>query len=202
MGQSFGCPVDFQSGGEMSPCIAKCPAGFKYGQVRKPGLPIQTIDRCTLFTDSTKGFDLVNQQPYDTTKPEPPWFATERARVSAAAAALPSVAQFQDDATAATRNYETIKSQYAGYSVESDVSAKMKEVSDSLRVRHVQPVPLNDGIREKILNTRSMSVIQSALFTILLALVEFLVLPGEYASYVVFLTLCVGASAGIYLTTR
>lgn len=99
-------------------------------------------------------------------------------------------------------SYETVKSQYATYALESDVSTRMKQVSDSLKVRPpVQPVPIAD-IRSKILNPLSLSVIQTALFSILLSLVEFLVLPSEYASYVVFLTLCVGASAGIYLSTR
>ena len=98
-------------------------------------------------------------------------------------------------------DYDTIKSQHAGYAVESDVSTRMKEVAHSLKTRHVQPVPIKE-IRKEILNPRSMSVIQTALFTILLALVEFLVVPGQYASYAVFLTLCVGTSVGIYLTTR
>ena len=98
-------------------------------------------------------------------------------------------------------DYATIKSQYATYAVASDVSTQMKKVSDSLKERHVQPVPI-DTLRTQILHPLSLSVIQTALFTILLALIEFLVVPGEYASYIVFLTLCVGASAGIYLSTR
>jgi hypothetical protein len=65
----------------------------------------------------------------------------------------------------------------------------------------VQPVPIEETKRA-ILNAPSLTVIQTVLFTILLALVEFLVVPAEYASYLVFLTLCVGASAGIYLSTR
>ena len=98
-------------------------------------------------------------------------------------------------------SYETIKSQYASYSVESDVSARMKQVTDSLKGRHVQPVPI-DEVRSEILKPRTMAVIQTVLFTILLALVEFMVVPTAYAANVVFLTLCVGASAGIYLSTR
>ena len=47
-----------------------------------------------------------------------------------------------------------------------------------------------------------MAVIQTALFTILLALIAFLIIPGQYASGVVFLILCVGTSVGIYLSTR
>ena len=98
-------------------------------------------------------------------------------------------------------SYETIKSQYASYSVESDVSARMKQVTDSLKGRRVQPVPI-DEVRAEILKPRTMAVIQTVLFTILLALVEFMVVPSAYAANVVFLTLCVGASAGIYLSTR
>jgi hypothetical protein len=100
-----------------------------------------------------------------------------------------------------TDSYESIRSQYAGYAVESDVSTRLKEVSESLRSRKVQPVPIEETKRA-ILNAPSLIVIQTVLFTILLALVEFLVVPAEYASYLVFLTLCVGASAGIYLSTR
>ena len=99
--------------------------------------------------------------------------------------------------------YETIKGQYAGYAAESDASKSIKEVSDSLKVprSHVQPDPIKNE-RDKILKPLSMAVIQTVLFTILLAMVELLVVPGAYASYLVFLTLCVGTSVGIYLSSR
>jgi hypothetical protein len=100
-----------------------------------------------------------------------------------------------------TDSYESIRSQYAGYAVESDVTTKLKEVSESLKSRHVQPVPIAE-VKRTILHAPSLDVIQTVLFTILLALVELLVVPTEYASYLVFITLCVGASAGIYLSTR
>jgi len=100
-----------------------------------------------------------------------------------------------------TDSYESIRSQYAGYAVESDVTTKLKEVSESLKARHVQPVPIAE-VKKTILHAPSLDVIQTVLFTILLALVELLVVPTEYASYLVFITLCVGASAGIYLSTR
>jgi len=45
-------------------------------------------------------------------------------------------------------------------------------------------------------------VIQTALFSVLFALLMFLFVPGEYAAMAAFLTLCVGASVGIYLSTR
>jgi hypothetical protein len=101
------------------------------------------------------------------------------------------------------QEYETLKSQYAGYSAESDSSKKIKNVSDSLKVPRspVQPHPIVNE-RNKILKPLNFAVIQTVLITILVALVEFLVIPPQYASYVVFITLCVGAAAGIYLSSR
>lgn len=98
-------------------------------------------------------------------------------------------------------SYETIKSQYAGYAVESDVSTQLKKVADSLKNRKVQPDPSPD-LKRQILNPLDLSVIQTVLFSILLAMLMFIVLPSTYASYTAFLTLCVGASVGIYLSTR
>jgi len=101
------------------------------------------------------------------------------------------------------REYETLKSQYAGYSAESDSSKRIKATTNSIKIPRspVQPNPIVNE-RTKILNPLNFSVIQSVLFTILLALVEFVIIPPEYASYVVFITLCVGVSAGIYLSSR
>jgi hypothetical protein len=101
------------------------------------------------------------------------------------------------------REYDTLKSQFAGYSAESDAGKRIKAVSDSIKTPRppVQPNPIINE-RNKILNPLNFSVIQTVLFTILLALVEFMVIPPAYASYVVFITLCVGAAAGIYLSSR
>ena len=101
------------------------------------------------------------------------------------------------------QEYETLKSQFAGYSAESDSSKRIKSVSDSLKVPRspVQPHPIVNE-RDKILKPLNLAVIQAVLLTILVALVEFLVIPPPYASYVVFITLCVGAAAGIYLSNR
>ena len=101
------------------------------------------------------------------------------------------------------QEYESLKSQYAGYSAESDSSKKIKAVSDSLKVPRspVQPHPIINE-RTKILKKLNFAVVQVVLLTILVALVEFLVIPPQYASYVVFITLCVGAAAGIYLSSR
>jgi hypothetical protein len=101
------------------------------------------------------------------------------------------------------QEYESIKSQFAGFSAQSDAGKKIKAVSDSIKVPRspVQPHPIVNE-RNKILKPLNFAVIQAVLFTILIALVEFLVIPPAYASYVVFITLCVGAAVGIYLSNR
>jgi hypothetical protein len=99
--------------------------------------------------------------------------------------------------------YSKIKSEYAGFSAIADAGKKIKTVSDSLKVPRppVQPNPIQVE-RSKILNPPSMIVIQVALFTILLSLIVFMVVPPAYATNIVFLTLCVGVSIGIYLSSR
>ena len=99
--------------------------------------------------------------------------------------------------------YSKIKSEYAGFSAIADAGKKIKTVSDSLKVPRppVQPNPIQVE-RSKILNPPSMIVIQVALFTILLSLIFFMVVPPAYATNIVFLTLCVGVSIGIYLSSR
>lgn len=200
MGASFGCPANFEAGPGFLTCVATCPAGFKSEQKRVNGM---YQSRCVLFTDKTKGFDLNTLGMYDTSFPEPSNFPPERARVASMVSTIASIAPLQENAAATAREYETVKSQYAGYAAQSDAGDKIKAVTDSIKNPRppVQPTPINE-VKRKILNPLDMSVIQTILFTILLALVEYLMVPQAYAQYLVFLTLCVGASAGIYLSTR
>jgi hypothetical protein len=192
MGAGTSCPSDFDQG--FFSCRMKCPPGFKYAQD-----PPQT-DKCVLFTDNSKSFPLRN---LPMAPPTSPVYDQERQRVATVLAGMTSVAPFQDNAAATTRDHDTLKSQYAGYAVQSDAGKKIKEVSDTLKMPrpHVQPNEIQT-VRTKILHPPNMNVIQTALFTILIALVVFLVIPTEYASGVAFLTLCIGTSVGIYLSTR
>ena len=191
------CPPDFDQ--SFMSCRMKCPAGFKYAQEQGPPL----VDKCVLFTDNSKSFRL-NQLPMPgPDKREQPMYAEERRRIAEALKNISSTAPFQENAAMATREYERIKSEYAGFSAVSDAGKKIKQASDRMRVPRppVQPNPIKQE-REKILNQPSMAVIQTALFTILLALIAFLLVPGQYASGLVFIILCVGTSTGIYLSTR
>jgi hypothetical protein len=177
----------------------KCPAGFKYAQEQGPPL----IDKCVLFTDNSKSFRLQNLPIPGPDKREQPVYAEERRRIAEALKNISSTAPFQENSAMATREYERIKSEYAGFSAVSDAGKKIKQASDKMKLPRppVQPNPIKQE-REKILNQPSMSVIQTALFTILLALIAFLLIPAQYASGLAFLILCVGTSTGIYLSTR
>ena len=196
MGASASCPNDFDE--DLLTCRKQCPPGFKYQQQRSDRIK----DRCVLFTDLTKGFDL-QQLPKYQGNTIPPEFDTERRRVNAAASAITSLAPIYENSSSMAQQHDVIKSQYAGYTAESDSSKKIKAVSDSIKLPRppVQPNPIVNN-RDKILNPLNFDVIQTVLFTILIALIEFLVIPPAYASYVVFITLCVGASVGIYLSSR
>lgn len=200
MGVGSSCPSDFDQG--FMVCRMKCPPGFKYAQdLAGPNQP--PLDKCVLFTDNSKSFVLKNLPVIMPGQPVSPLYDQERQRVASELAGISSVAPFQDNAAQATMEHEKIKSQYAGYTVESDAGKKIKEVSDSLRVPrgHVQPNTIKTD-RDQILKPLNMSVIQTALFTILIALLVLVVVPGQYASGSVFLILCIGTSVGIYLSTR
>jgi hypothetical protein len=196
MGATASCPNDFDK--DLLTCRMSCPPGFKYQQVRSN----PPRDRCVLFTDLSKGFDLQPIPKYEGNI-VPAQFDIERQRVNSAAAAIKSLSPIYENSSKMTRDYESIKSQYAGFSAESDAGKRIKAVSDSIKTPRppVQPNPIINE-RDKILKPLNFAVIQVVLLTILVSLVEFLVIPPQYASYVVFITLCVGAAAGIYLSSR
>lgn len=196
-GPSSSCPADFDQG--FMGCRTKCPPGFKYAQERGPPL----VDKCVLFTDNSKSFNVATLPMLGPDRREHPSYTQERIRIRDELKKISSTAPFQENAAVTAREYDRIKSEYAGFSAVSDAGKKIKQTSDRMRMPRppVQPNPIKNE-REKILKQPSMAVIQTALFTILLALIAFLVVPGKYASGFVFLILCVGTSTGIYLTTR
>jgi VIT1/CCC1 family predicted Fe2+/Mn2+ transporter len=97
-----------------------------------------------------------------------------------------------------------IQTQYAAYTTASQVGDEIKKTSELLRPLRskTQPVEESHEVTNQILNAKNLSVIQTALFSVLFALLTFLFVPSGYAPMAAFLTLCVGASVGIYLSTR
>jgi hypothetical protein len=94
-----------------------------------------------------------------------------------------------------------IRTEYAAFNAANQVSNQLKATSDAIKpIRSkTQPVELPEA---KIVTVKNLQVIQVALFSVLLALVGFLVVPSPYAAIAGFFALCVGASVGIYLSTR
>jgi hypothetical protein len=201
MGNNTSCPSDFDS--EPFICRAKCPDGFKFAS--DPNDPRKK--RCVLFTDNSKFFDLkdlppiIPGDPGAPALPEPTIYQQERNRVSTEAGNIKSMAPYQDNADGLNNQAEKIASQYAGFSAVGVATQRIKTASETIREPRptVQPNAIESETR-KILNPLKMSVIQTALFTILLSLAELLVVPIQYAQGLIFLTLCVGAAVGIYLS--
>lgn len=94
-----------------------------------------------------------------------------------------------------------IRTEYAAFNAANQVSDQLKATTAAIKpIRSkTQPVELPEA---KVVTVKNLQVIQVALFSVLLALVGFLVVPAPYASIAGFLALCVGASVGIYLSTR
>jgi hypothetical protein len=101
--------------------------------------------------------------------------------------------------------YEKIQTEYASFKPTADAARKLKEVSTSLTPHRPPTQPASDIEKERktILEglSKNLHVIQLALGVLLLTLIEYLVLPAQYAHGVAFLTLCVGTAVGIYLAT-
>jgi hypothetical protein len=195
MGNNTSCPADFDS--EPFICRAQCPSGFKFAS--DPNDPRKK--RCVLFTNNSVFFDLNDLPPMTPGTPEPATYQTERNRVAAEAQKKQNISKYQDNLNGLENQASRIASEYAGFSAVSDATQRIKNTSDTLREPRppVQPNAIQSETR-KILNPLKMSVIQTALFTILLALAELLVVPAQYAQGLIFLTLCVGAAVGIYLS--
>lgn len=200
MGVSPSCPSDFDQVG--TTCRIKCPAGFKYAQ--DPPLSNQPpLDKCVLFTDNSKSFVLKNVPMKVPGQPLSPMYDQERERIVTEIANIAAIAPLQENVAQKALEYDKIKSQYAGFAAQSDAGNKIKEVTDNLRVPRSLVQPDTTKLdRDQILKPLDMSVIQTALFTILIALITFVIVPGEYASGVAFLILCIGTAVGIYLSNR
>jgi hypothetical protein len=97
-----------------------------------------------------------------------------------------------------------IQSEYAGFSAQADAANEIKQTTDSLHLRApTAPVEVKKPhAPAPSVPPLKLEVIQTALFTILIAVVEMALLPSAYVQGLVFLTLCVGVGVGIYLATK
>ena len=97
-----------------------------------------------------------------------------------------------------------IQSEYAGFSAQAEAAKEIKDTTDSLHMRApTAPVEMKTSPSPApSLPPLKLEVFQTALFTILISVLEMALVPSTYVQGLVFLTLCVGLGAGIYLATR
>ena len=99
---------------------------------------------------------------------------------------------------------ETVISEHS--KIQGDFAAfTVNDVSKSLTPHRPPTQPSSDIEQAKrgvlTVAAKNLTVIQIALFSLLIVLLEYLILPARYVHGIAFLTLCVSTSVGIYLTT-
>ena len=197
---TYQCPPDFDR--YYQACHAKCPPGFKFNQTtNNKGWVVQ---QCVLFNDNSKTIQLENISlwaGFGGAPQDPAVYEAERKRIASEAAKFTSTDPYEDDMKHFERASDKIASQYAGFQAISDAGRQIRATTKNIREPRppVQPNEIRSDT-SSIINPPKMLVIQTALFTILLGMVELLVIPAAYVQGVLFLTLCVGAAAGIYLS--
>lgn len=140
--------------------------------------------------------------------------ASERDRVRREAARIQGLieedirrSRLVEDAKDAKRpqvgEYQRIKSEYAIYKDVSAAANDVRKAKDSLRTFRPQTAPASDLEAERKSITeiakRNLYFIQVALFLVVVILLNYLILPIDYANAIAFLLLCVGISLGFFL---
>jgi hypothetical protein len=104
--------------------------------------------------------------------------------------------------------YETIKSQYSAYNNVHEATGKIKDTIEVLKPFRGPTAPdmsssmeierrnIMDAVSQKLI------MIQVALVTILICVIEYIVLPNEYAHKVAFITAAIGLGVGIFLMSK
>jgi hypothetical protein len=203
------CPNDFRRGGE-STCRIRCPAGFK-PRVGGSG----ENDRCVHETNNAYS---VITYPIPIGSDEE-LFESERTRFMEDLQALQTKIDEDTSADQALQTemghyninaaeYASIRSQYSAYNNVESATNSIKDTIDALKPRRPPTAPnLKSDIeleRRNILEivSQKLVMIQVALVTLLVCIVEYIVLPNEYAHKVAFLTAAVGLGVGIFLMSK
>jgi hypothetical protein len=205
MGAGSSCPKGFDQGTGFS-CHHQCPDQFKYVQQQNP-----LSESCVYISDNEFSFHLKELSIPNPKQPEPIQFEQERKRVQDEVAnilnnlpVVDTVGNLKKDEEKRVIDHDAIKTQYAAFSSVAGAAKDIKDTSDSLRVMRPKTAPDSDYEKERqgILNIirHKLIVIQIALFTIVICLIEYLVIPVKYVHGVALLTICTGAAVGIYLS--
>lgn len=201
------CPPDFEPDLNNS-CRMKCPRGFKYLQ----GSGGET-DKCVYETNNVYRVDI-QMIPVSASGPA---FSEERDRfynqlydvqgkIIEDIEARRNLYKFQSDLPGYEAQYKAFQTSYAGY---NDMQKNLDVVSETvqdLKPMRVETAPSSDleTERKRILSITDEQVrmAQVGLFTVLICLVVYLVIPIPYSHGVAFLIACVGIAVGIFLMTN
>jgi hypothetical protein len=97
--------------------------------------------------------------------------------------------------------HDAIQSEYAAY---TGATKDIQDTTASLQNIRPPTAPREDIKKERqsILEivAKNLRMVQIALLTVLVCLLEYLVFPAKYAHGIAFLTLAVGIASGIYLS--
>lgn len=203
------CPSDFQSSGSQS-CQIKCPSGFKTQQGGSG-------ENNSCVNESNNAYSLLVYSIPLTASQE--IFEGERTRFARAFQDLQNRIAEDESAERALQqetskynvvatDYEAVRSRYSTYNNIQAATEELKDTIDILKPRRGPTAPdLQSDMeveRRNIMDTVSQKLVmvQVALVTILLCVVQYIVLPNEYAHKVAFITASVGLGVGIFLTSK
>jgi hypothetical protein len=97
--------------------------------------------------------------------------------------------------------HEAIQTEFAAY---TGAKQEIKKTIDALKPLRPPTAPASDLAieRQSILAivSKNLRVVQIALLTVLICLLEYVVLPAPFVHGLAFLTMCVGIGVGIYLS--
>lgn len=97
--------------------------------------------------------------------------------------------------------HDTIQSEYAAY---NSAKSEIKKTIDVLKPLRPPTAPASDLAIERqsimAIAARNLHVIQIALLTVLICLLEYVVVGAPFVHGLAFLTMCVGIAVGIYLS--
>lgn len=203
------CPSDFDTTGNQS-CQIKCPSGFK---TQRGGSGEN--DSCVHETNNAYSVPIYSIAPTASTSV----FEGERSRFRTAFEALQSRISEDESAERALQTemgnyssqvteYDAIQSKYSMYNNIRSATNSLKDTLDTLKPPRPPTAPnMRSDIeveRRNILDivSQKLLMVQVALVTILICVVEYVVLPAEYAHKLAFLTASVGLGVGIFLMSK
>ena len=184
------CPAGFEAGLSSS-CRVECPASYKY--INDGG-----NERC-VSAASNKYYVKLQQVPKGASASA---FSDEQARFLAEFITVTKKVQ-ADLAAATAKKSQTVAPRDTSES-SNEVAGMYAEANAALRPFRPPTQPKEDIMNAKLsiknILAKDVRTIQICLFFVVIALLEYLLLPASVVHGIAFFTLCVGFSIAIYLS--